>query len=699
MKLPILAENYGGAVGKKTRFLGDLNSFVEASGRQRIVEYNKEEEEKKKEKQEEMFNNLGALFKYHISKLKKDNILNSQKNKNRNHLEQIKDGNMVDGINDEIDGIKNDEYGYETAKYLKKSVVFKSAMQAAMGFAPMAGFKYCIKKAEDSLGEIRLYAPYLKVVDDIRKRKKQNGSKQVNNDEDLERELDYHRAVLKSKLLQKYNDEISQSENVSLFQKCNNKIERSKNAQKGILKVKSAEWTKPEESVKSKMIIADDLFLIEEDKNKKESKEYNFIIKEKKDDESNFGKYAMKKLDGMMESFISGGESGLKDTFCVVNEKGFVLTREEEYLALLKTLDGRKFDDAVDRLIDVHKNMFIGFLNSLYRIMDDMGFAEGDKVNMYGVNPLAQLLYDNGVISGDLYRELKCYVRCRLNEFFNVFEKPDTSDYQKRNYGYRGLVYSSLGFVLSSVLSGIGGENNTWTKLSFGGMSWDVYMSNIFTSFGINVQMPLPMSLPLIGNSLNIHVVGVNFMSLIISGVIFAFLPLRKIDDEVNTMINAYIDSLCLGWHRPLPNDVIKPGLFRGYNESSYIGKIMYYFGKSLTGNDEETKYLENNSFLFVLARRCLFDTLQYMSISIPINAYLSINLNVGWFVVSWIMTGCKKLVLGWENKHNKVKLKSIVDGKNSDVLPRVDDDLSTDSDSIGDFYTKEKLHLRNKKK
>ena len=728
MKLPILAEDNGEAVYKKGELSGALKYLLdEGPGKlSYMLDYNEDKEKA------EMFSHLMKGFNGNILKLKKIESPVTE--------EDVRTNDMIKKINGMIDVSLSPGRSSvnETAGYLNGSSTFMSATRAAGGLAPMVGFEYCIKKVEDSLGMIRLYVPYLKAVDDIEKRKKQNESKQVNNNEDLARELRYSRVVLKSKLFQKYNDEILQSEDAQ--KDINEEKKRIKNEK---IITRGNEIREIKNDDKESLQDQDDVELKEDKKSSlgisginlelvKKKNIKSLELKEKKDKASQdgigsklivekknkeiilneqennkvrefeLGKYAVGKLDKMMENFFISEDDKLKDTFCVVGEKGKILTGEEECLALLRTTnDDDEFDDAVHRLIYVHRNRFIGSLSSLYSIMYAMGFAKGDVVKMEEVNPLAQLLYDNGVISGDLYSELECYARCRLNEFWNVFRNPDTSDYQKRNYGYRGLVYSSLGFVLSSVLSGIGAENNTWMELSFGGMPWDVYRSNIFTSFGINAQIPLPMSLPLIGSSLNIHVIGVNFLSLIISGVIFAFLPLRKIDDEVNTMINTYIDSLnfktdtMMSPSSELPSDVIEPGLFRKYNKLSYIGKIMYYFGQSLTGDDEETKYLENNSFLFVLARRCLFDTLQYMSISIPVNTYLSINLNFGWFVVSWIMTGCKKLVLGWKNKS-----KSIEGGhKNVEESSHVDDDSSTEDNSRDYLYDQEIMHLHNKNK
>ena len=222
--------------------------------------------------------------------------------------------------------------------------------------------------------------------------------------------------------------------------------------------------------------------------------------------------------------------------------------------------------------------------------------------------------------------------------------------------------YKLLGFIVSSALSGIGCEN-IFAGIPGKTLSWNVYMSNIFTSFGINVQIPLPISLPLIGSNLNIHVIGVNFLSFILGGVILALLPLQKFEDEVNIMVN---DSLNLLNSDLLDSKGIKKHyadqaknifendseewLFKDYNkEKGYKGKLKYFFKWCFDRYySDEREYLENNSFLFVLARRCLFDTLQLLSISIPVvDTYLSININFGTLLISW-------LIFGGKNKNNE---------------------------------------------
>ena len=157
--------------------------------------------------------------------------------------------------------------------------------------------------------------------------------------------------------------------------------------------------------------------------------------------------------------------------------------------------------------------------------------------------------------------------------------------------------YKLLGFIVSSALSGIGGEN-IFAGIPGKTLSWNVYMSNIFTSLGINAQITLPMTLPLIGRNLNIHVVGVNFLSLILGTLIAKFLcDNDSLYNEKYGIIGFFISSCANG---------IRGGVTKTPKQVCFAGSI-------------------------------LFDTIQFLSLSIPVMRYYSINVNIGSFFMQTI--------------------------------------------------------------
>ena len=157
--------------------------------------------------------------------------------------------------------------------------------------------------------------------------------------------------------------------------------------------------------------------------------------------------------------------------------------------------------------------------------------------------------------------------------------------------------YKLLGFIVSSALSGIGCEN-IFAGIPGKTLSWNVYMSNIFTSLGINAQITLPMTLPLIGRNLNIHVVGVNFLSLILGTLIAKFLcDNDSLYNEKYGIIGFCIRSCANG---------IRDGVTKTPKQVCFAGSI-------------------------------LFDTIQFLSLSIPVMRYYSINVNIGSFFMQTI--------------------------------------------------------------
>ena len=734
IKLPIVAENSDKAGNEKEGLLYDLKGLKSLDLlKNRLGLPVDNLADNMKEGDGEFPKNQLRYFEGSISQLNK--ITSSPI-----AAEEDKDNEMIDSINKEISGIVADGYGYNTAEYLRKSNTFGSALDAVGAFAQMAALKYCIKKAEDSLGMIRLYSSYLKEVENIKSK--------LTDEKDLAKAMWYPQAVLQGKLCREYNKEVARREkeenknkilgqikeefkeyDVEYFKRREFKDKEDKKnfllslqlQNVGNLAIVKTDISKENiglqnnqndtllqkkmntEQIKENDISQNNMESIEnpnitsslKDIKKEdlgENTKPSLVQKLEKFDTSKqednkikgprLEQYAMDQVEDKMKELILSDDT-LKEASYIVGKDGNLLTREEEYIILLKSHDSDQFHNTVLKFVDVYSNQFIGSLNALSNIMNSMKFSKEDKVDLKKVNHSAQFLYDNGIITEELYRNLGCYAHYRYNEFFNVLSNPDISDYQKRNYGYKWFVYSSLGFVLSSVLSGLGGENNAWMELSSGKtLSWNVYMSNIFTSFGINAQIKLPMTLPLIGENLNIHVVGVNFLSLILGVVICAFLPLQKIGGKVNSMINEYIDAF---EHKdnadglfPLA-EVSDHVLFRNHNKLPYIEKIVNFLFHFSLFNDEEREYLWNNSFFFVLAKRCLLDTLQFMSISIPVNTSLSININFGTLVFSW-------LIFGGGNKSNAANVKNVKDvDKDGDGLSEAD---TTDDDDLDRYYT-----------
>ena len=190
--------------------------------------------------------------------------------------------------------------------------------------------------------------------------------------------------------------------------------------------------------------------------------------------------------------------------------------------------------------------------------------------------------------------------------------------------------YKLLGFIVSSALSGIGCEN-IFAGIPGKTLSWNVYMSNIFTSLGINAQITLPMTLPLIGRNLNIHVVGVNFLSLILGTLIAKFLcDNDSLYNEKYGIIGFCIRSCANG---------IRDGVIKTPKQVCFAGSI-------------------------------LFDTIQFLSLSIPVMRYYSINVNIGSFFMQTIFYFLNKNKLISINKN---KLISTIEGNELIVLNLLD--------------------------
>ena len=225
------------------------------------------------------------------------------------------------------------------------------------------------------------------------------------------------------------------------------------------------------------------------------------------------------------------------------------------------------------------------------------------------MNVLLFLVFGSSVVSfGMKYVKEEIIGGKRKSEGNNVNDNYCTS---YNSYFY----YKLLGFIVSSALSGIGGEN-ILAGIHGKTLSWNVYRSNIFTSFCINAQITLPMPLPLIGRNLNIHVVGVNFLSLILGTLIAKFLcDNDSLYNEKYGIIGFCIRSCANG---------IRYGVTKTPKHVCFAGSI-------------------------------LFDTIQFLSLSIPVMRYYSINVNIGSFFMQTIFYFLNKNKLISINKNKLI--------------------------------------------
>ena len=590
--------------------------------------------EKLKEKLE-----FGGVFKNKISKLGK--IINP-----RNSEEKYLAG-KIPSINKDVDQVNKSG---NIKHYFENSGTYKMAMGAASFNTKLEGLKYCMRKADNSLGMIRLFSPYLKA--------KQKDADDKKSSKNISTIVKDPKRVLKAKMFVELIKLEEKGVDERYAKSKKNEKEESKDNKKGDVVVVCEGNFKPEISSagggKVKFRIPGQQVISYEEENaaKEEGVSVKGIIDDCADDISTEIHSAIEKASqSEVGDYVLDREVSVEDT------------RSEELKDALKQGGDEELENVLNKEIDMHKGRIVTFAKSGLSTLYSIEGVDGKKYYPFQSvfdSTLAAILRVNGIMGDSEFSLLEAYFLSFHNKITDMINNPDISDYQKRNYGYRGLVYSSLGFVLSSVLSGIGGENNTWVNLSSGDVRVDVYRSNIFTSFGVNVQIPLPMSLPLIGSNLNIHVIGVNFLSFILGGVILALLPLQKFEDEVSIMINDGINLLksknakiaYTEFAKEIFGNDNEEWLFKDYNkEKGYKGKLKYFFKWCFDRYySDEREYLENNSFLFVLARRCLFDTLQLLSISIPVvDTYLSININFGTLLISW-------LIFGGKNKNNEDK-------------------------------------------
>ena len=199
--------------------------------------------------------------------------------------------------------------------------------------------------------------------------------------------------------------------------------------------------------------------------------------------------------------------------------------------------------------------------------------------------------------------------------------------------------------VFSGLLAGIGGYNNDFKTLyecKVGALT--IYMHNYILGCGVNFKLKLPYSLKFISDHLNIHLLGWNLIPLfcsIATVLLWDFLYLKKGSDEIKTEPNENIENK----EKKVEEKKV---------EESIIGRIGNCIGNvfsvALYGNRMIQKYdlanilgcdfcNDNTPLMFMFTSRLLLDTVQCISIEIPlINGHCSIMLNLGTTLIALII-------------------------------------------------------------
>ena len=181
-------------------------------------------------------------------------------------------------------------------------------------------------------------------------------------------------------------------------------------------------------------------------------------------------------------------------------------------------------------------------------------------------------------------------IRHKLNNKFCI-------DQQPLYLLERGIIFFVCGFV-----SGIGGEVNEWLSLgSWRNCEFLMYKSNLCTSFGFNLKLQMPSFMKYISlEATMIHIVGIHFIPLLLGVFTATFLCKFNAGYEEDIFCRFQDNvGVCLG------------SFVKGFN-------YCYIYSMQL------------RPMMWIIARRLLFDTVQFISLSIPVHKYCSININLG---------------------------------------------------------------------
>ena len=212
-------------------------------------------------------------------------------------------------------------------------------------------------------------------------------------------------------------------------------------------------------------------------------------------------------------------------------------------------------------------------------------------------------------------------------------------------YYYSFWKHTLTPLLFSGLLAGIGGYNNDFKILyecKVGALT--IYMHNYFLGCGVNFKLKLPYTLKFISDHLNIHLLGWNLIPLfcsIATVLLWDFLYFEKGSDEIKTEPNENIENK----GKELEEKKV---------EESIIGRIVNCIGNvfsvALYGNRMMQKYYlanilgcefenDNTPLMFMFTSRLLLDTVQCISIEIPlINGHCSIMLNLGTTLIALII-------------------------------------------------------------
>ena len=194
--------------------------------------------------------------------------------------------------------------------------------------------------------------------------------------------------------------------------------------------------------------------------------------------------------------------------------------------------------------------------------------------------------------------------------------------------------------LFSGLLAGIGGYNNDFKILyecKVGALT--IYMHNYFLGCGVNFKLKLPYTLKFISDHLNIHLLGWNLIPLfcsIATVLLWDFLYFKKGSDEIKTEPNENIENK----EKKVEESII--GRVRNcignvFSVALYGNRMMQkYYLANILGCEFEN---DNTPLMFMFTSRLLLDTVQCISIEIPlINGHCSIMLNLGTTLIALII-------------------------------------------------------------